>query len=163
MGRVKQVIVVRTKFPDGKGGTVGIRKGKEDAQVSHASMAFMSEILCDCLHKTIKIPQATINKYLTFMDMGQFVAQVLQETVQQALGEDGCVWINGTFDKVVCAVETDEELQEIHQKAKDAGLTVHMITDAGKTEFSEPTRTCLAIGPHDESKIDPITGHLKLR
>lgn len=163
MGRVKQVIVVRTKFPDGKGGTIGIRKGKEDAQVSHASMAFMSEILRHCLNKTATLPQTAIDKYLSFMDLSHFVSEVLQETVQQALGADGCIWINGTFDKVVCAVETDDELQEIYQKAKDAGLTVHMITDAGKTEFSEPTRTCLAIGPHDESRIDPITGHLKLR
>lgn len=35
---VKQVIVVRTKFPDGKGGTFGMRTGKLAAQVAHASL-----------------------------------------------------------------------------------------------------------------------------
>jgi PTH2 family peptidyl-tRNA hydrolase len=41
-------------------------------------------------------------------------------------------------------------------------LTTALITDAGKTFFKEPTKTCLAIGPDKEEKIDRITGKLKL-
>jgi PTH2 family peptidyl-tRNA hydrolase len=51
---------------------------------------------------------------------------------------------------------------EIYNKAKEAGLEVHIITDSGRTEFKEPTKTCLAIGPDLSEKIDTITGHLKL-
>jgi peptidyl-tRNA hydrolase len=41
--------------------------------------------------------------------------------------------------------------------------TVHVITDAGHTEFgSLPTKTCLAIGPDEDGSIDAVTGHLKL-
>jgi PTH2 family peptidyl-tRNA hydrolase len=39
--KVKQVIVMRIKYPDGKGGTTGLRKGKLISQGSHASMSFL--------------------------------------------------------------------------------------------------------------------------
>lgn len=72
-------------------------------------------------------------------------------------------WIQGSFAKVCVRVDSEEELLEIYQKAKDAMLTVHLITDSGKTEFNGvPTKTCLAIGPAAVGKIDKITGHLKL-
>lgn len=72
-------------------------------------------------------------------------------------------WLDGSFAKVCCRVDSEEELLEIYQKAKVAGLEVHLITDSGKTEFHDvPTKTCLAIGPDCCNKIDPITGHLKL-
>lgn len=43
--KVKQVIIMRTKYPDGKGGTRKLRSGKMIAQGAHASMAFMIEII----------------------------------------------------------------------------------------------------------------------
>jgi PTH2 family peptidyl-tRNA hydrolase len=60
-------------------------------------------------------------------------------------------------------VDSEEELMQIHDKAVEAGLEVHLITDSGRTEFhGQPTRTCLAIGPDEADKIDAITGHLEL-
>ena len=51
----------------------------------------------------------------------------------------------------------------IHDRAPQAGLEGHLITDSGKTEFhGEPTNTCLAIGPDESWKNDQITGHLQL-
>jgi PTH2 family peptidyl-tRNA hydrolase len=69
---------------------------------------------------------------------------------------------NGSFAKICCRVDSLHELMEIADKARKAGLEVHVVTDSGKTEFKEPTVTCLAIGPDTSEKIDPITGHLKL-
>lgn len=72
-------------------------------------------------------------------------------------------WIKDGFAKICVGVNSEEELLTIYQKAKSKGLTVNIITDSGKTEFhGEPTKTCLAIGPHRASKINPITGDLKL-
>ena len=72
-------------------------------------------------------------------------------------------WLTGSFAKVCCRVDSEEDLLEIHAKAIAAALEVHLITDSGKTEFhGQPTVTCLAIGPDDAAKIDAITGHLKL-
>lgn len=80
-----------------------------------------------------------------------------------ALTEEEKIWMNEGFTKICLKVYSDEELLDIKEKANVLGLNVEMITDAGKTEFDGvPTRTCLAIGPHYSSKIDKVTGHLKL-
>jgi len=71
-------------------------------------------------------------------------------------------WLNGSFAKVCVRVDSEEDLLDIHRRAQAAGLESHLITDSGRTEFKEPTNTCLAIGPDYAEKIDPITGQLKL-
>ena len=111
-----------------------MRRGKQIAQGAHASMSFM----CRRLQETGSV---------SFDDFTE---------AQRA-------WLTGAFAKVCCQVNSEEELVEIHDKALEAGLEVHLITDSGKTEFhGEPTQTCLAIGPDDAEKIDAITGRLGL-
>ena len=115
---IKQVIVMRKDLK--------MRRGKEIAQGSHASMAFLLEG---------DIPNHLLNG-----------------------------WLNNAQTKVCVSVNSQEELEEIYEKSKDAGLICNMITDLGKTEFDGvPTKTCLAIGPNKADEIDEITGHLKLR
>ncbi len=72
-------------------------------------------------------------------------------------------WLNSGQTKITLVVDSEKELLDIFNKAKAKGLEVHLITDAGRTEFGGvPTKTALAIGPDDSSKIDEITGSLKL-
>jgi PTH2 family peptidyl-tRNA hydrolase len=60
-------------------------------------------------------------------------------------------------------VNSDEERMAVFDRAKAAGLEVHLITDSGRTAFhGRPTRTCLAVGPDVADWIDAVTGHLKL-
>lgn len=150
MSKIKQVIVMRDKYPDGQGGTKGLRRGKEISQGSHASMAFLTRRLqqnADGLRTPESFQKYGDFQFWDFLD----ISPVMQE------------WIYGSFAKVCCRVDSEEELLEIYQRAKDVGLEVHLITDSGKTEFhGEPTNTCLAIGPDYADRIDPITGHLKL-
>lgn len=47
------------------------------------------------------------------------------------------------------------------KKAKEDRLNTVLIRDNGSTEFSEPTVTCIGIGPDWEENIDLVTGHLK--
>jgi PTH2 family peptidyl-tRNA hydrolase len=111
-----------------------MRRGKQIAQGAHASMSF----LCRRLQA-----QDT----LSLRDFSE---------AQRA-------WLTGSFAKVCCRVDSEEELMAIYEKAVSAGLEVHLITDSGKTEFhGQPTRTCLAIGPDDAAAIDAITGRLEL-
>ena len=111
-----------------------MRRGKQIAQGAHASMSF----LCRRLQEGHSV---SLNDF--------------SET-QQA-------WLTGSFAKVCCRANSEEELLEIRDRAQDAGLEVHLITDSGKTEFhGQPTNTCLAIGPDLAEKIDTITGHLQL-
>src|ERR1700722_14398658 len=51
-------------------------------------------------------------------------------------------WLNHGMTKICVRVDSEAELLEIAQKAEDARLTVHVITDAGHTEFGGvPTKT----------------------
>ena len=111
-----------------------MRRGKQIAQGAHASISFICR----------RLQEAGSVSLDDFTD------------AQRA-------WLKGAFAKVCCRVDSEEELMTIHDKALDAGLEVHLITDSGKTEFhGQPTNTCLAIGPDDAPKIDEITGHLQL-
>jgi PTH2 family peptidyl-tRNA hydrolase len=72
-------------------------------------------------------------------------------------------WMNQGQKKISVSVDSEQELLEVFKKAQEEGLPVELITDAGHTEFNGvPTKTCCAIGPGLESKVDQITGHLKL-
>ena len=116
---------------------LNMRKGKMIAQGSHASMMFLVESLM----AAARDPAGSFH-----LDAGAWR------------------WLaSGRMSKICVRVDSEAELLDVAAKAQAAGLPVHVITDAGLTEFGGvPTRTCAAIGPAAASSIDPITGHLKL-
>ena len=129
----KQVIVIRRDLK--------MRRGKEVAQGSHASMQF----LLDAIEVSNK------KRFLWFFRVPVKFTKVEKE------------WFKGFFTKVCVRVDSEEELLSIHEKAKESGLKSYLITDAGKTEFhGKPTPTCLAIGPDEAEKLNKVTGHLEL-
>ena len=72
-------------------------------------------------------------------------------------------WVTGSFAKITLQVDTDQELVDIYNAARKAGLATALIKDAGRTEFNGvATLTAVGIGPDDPELIDKITGHLKL-
>lgn len=72
-------------------------------------------------------------------------------------------WFDDGVAKICLYVNSEDELVQLFQCAKEKGLPVSLIEDAGITEFhGEVTRTCLAIGPWYADEIDGITGSLKL-
>ena len=54
--------------------------------------------------------------------------------------------------KITLIVDTVEELKAIQEKYKDKVAT-KLVTDAGFTVFTEPTTTCLGLGPIGEDMI----------
>jgi PTH2 family peptidyl-tRNA hydrolase len=107
------------------------------------------------------------------MRLGKAIAQGAHAAVMflvERLRSEPCMftesewhWMTQAMTKICVRVESEEELLEVIAKAREAGLTVHTVTDAGRTEFrGVPTLTCCAIGPNDAEAIDAITGHLKL-
>ena len=129
----KQVIVMRKDL--------NMRKGKMVAQGAHASMAAVLNRMVILSHKK----------------------EIQEKTLILESGTPMESWINGLFTKVCVSVDSESELIEIYEKAKDAGLIASIITDAGLTEFNGvPTKTCIAIGPNWSEEINEITGHLKL-
>lgn len=132
----KQVIVVRHDLK--------MRKGKVAAQVAHASMKIILDLMGEVAPPSIGPNNTELSLVLDNDD-------------------PLLLWIDGVFAKIVARVESEEELLEIERKAREAGIRTALITDAGRTEFhGVPTNTCVAIGPDDPKKIDKITGHLKL-
>lgn len=131
---VKQVIVMRKDL--------NMRKGKMIAQGSHASMAF-------------------ITRAINWGSLVSFSGGIVHLLV--VIKEVAIKWMRESFAKVVLSVDSKQELDEIYNKAKEAGLEVHLVEDNGATEFhGVKTKTCIAIGPDYSNKIDLITGHLKL-
>jgi len=112
--------------------------GKMCAQAAHASMAVL---LNASQRETLNGTLVTVIRH--WMDL--------------------TAWLDHSFAKIGLRAESEEELRDIIQKAKDAGLPVAEITDNGFTHFKGvPTLTCCAIGPAKLEEIDKITGHLKL-
>lgn len=118
---------------------LNMRKGKIAAQAAHASMkAILSEgsFMQSFGHVEVVIP---LNR--------------------PELAE----WLEGRFTKVCVSVDSEQELLDIYQQAKEAGLICSLITDAGLTEFNGvPTNTVVAVGPAYPDDVNKITGHLKL-
>ncbi len=70
-------------------------------------------------------------------------------------------WKNEGCKKVVLAVNSEKEILEIYEKAKENKIACFLVKDAGLTELKPGTITALGIGPDKEERIDEITGHLK--
>jgi len=140
----KQIIVVRKDL--------NMRKGKMCAQAAHASMAFLtksSELCLSYIHTIDGVPYLDLDGKRA----GQF--RKSQNEINH--------WLENSFRKIVCYVNSEEELAELHQKALDAGLTSHLIEDNGATEFNGvKTKTAIAIGPHFDEKFEGVTNHLPL-
>lgn len=125
--KTKQVIVIRKDLK--------MRRGKECAQVAHASMASILNESCVDSHGNTVL--------LTDIEMDH--------------------WLKGTFTKIVVTVNSEQELLDVHKNAQIAGLNCALIRDNGLTEFNGVrTYTTCAIGPNEVSKVDAITGHLPL-
>ena len=71
-------------------------------------------------------------------------------------------WRTEGMAKIALKVKDEKELIKFFQMAKDDGIPVSLITDAGRTVVAPGTKTCAGIGPADEKKIDSITGSLPL-
>lgn len=146
----KQVIVMRKSFIiDGK--KITPRKGKYIAQGAHASL----KAILDLMRSSDLL--ATTSLVLDLPDNELKNNVYLKE--RSALQD----WITGSFTKVCCVVETEEEIVDLYNKAKEKGLICSIIKDNGLTEFNGvPTITCCAIGPAWSDEVDEITGKLEL-
>lgn len=116
---------------------LGMRRGKEIAQGAHASMLWLAA-------RVAPLPDETQARRPHFTDAER-------------------EWLSGAFTKVCVRADSEAQLLDICDRARAEGLEVHLVTDAGRTEFhGVPTHTCCALGPDLCERIDAITGDLKL-
>ncbi|XP_070838446.1 peptidyl-tRNA hydrolase 2, mitochondrial [Chaetodon trifascialis] len=64
--------------------------------------------------------------------------------------------------KVVVKAPNEDTLIDLLGQAREAGLPVSLIQDAGRTQIAPGSRTVLGIGPGPADLIDRVTGDLKL-
>lgn len=142
---VKQYIIIRKDLK--------MRRGKEIAQGSHASIAWLSDRVRESNQITFRRALVSLLKSLVFWKKYDFIP----------FSADEKEWMGGIFTKVCLQVEDEKELLWVHSHAVANGLAVSLIRDAGLTEFNGvPTLTCVGIGPGDVDKIKEVTGKLKL-
>ncbi len=99
------------------------------------------------------------------MPKGKMASQCSHSAVEATLKSSPSKikeWRKNGMKKVILKVNSESELLLYQKKARSLNLVSALITDAGRTFFKESTRTCLAIGPDSERKIDQITGKLKI-
>lgn len=79
------------------------------------------------------------------------------------MSKEEALWAVTGWTKVVCSVDSEDELRDLMLKAQLKDVQCTPIIDAGRTEFNGvPTLTCAAFGPDQIDVIDEITGHLPL-
>lgn len=71
-------------------------------------------------------------------------------------------WENEAYAKVVCKVNSLDELLELKKQAIINKVSYYLVVDAGRTQIPTSTTTVLALGPDEDEILDKITGDLKL-
>lgn len=113
---------------------LNMRKGKIAAQCAHASLSIL---------KAMMTPDDKI--------------------LLKSIPAEFKTWLFGLQTKVCVYVSSEEELVDVYNKAKAAGMLCSLIKDAGKTEFNGvATLTVAAIGPAKNEDLYKLTGHLNL-
>ena len=172
--KIKEVLVMRVRYPDGNSGTRKVRQGKMISQGAHAAMGFIARRIRMMANFKVEPPKSVEFPPLT-EDYQRSFELAAQNEITNMLGDEEVVWrlipmtkseawwFDNKFAKITCGVHTEEELMALYDQAIAAGLTASLIIDAGDTEFGGVrTPTGISIGPDLASKIDPITGQLPL-
>lgn len=101
------------------------------------------------------------------MGKGKIAAQVghacvmASETARVSYNDWWSQWWQGQ-EKVVLKVPSYGDLEQIRCEAARMKLPYCVVSDAGHTQLSPGTVTCVSVGPAPERMIDSITGDLSL-
>ena len=147
----KQVIVVN------KG--LNMSKGKMAAQVSHASMSFLT--------KKILLDKREMFTHPVFDQDTNEQSGVVYDMF---LDNEVLEWMKSSYTKVILEVKNENGLEKIVNKAKENGMIEDIdffcIRDNCLTELTPDesgTRwTCIGFKPMDSEKIDKVTKKLQL-
>lgn len=71
-------------------------------------------------------------------------------------------YLGGSHTKIVVQIGAESGLRRIAQEAKEAGIPFALITDAGRTVFTEATPTVCAFGPARSDELPSFLKRLRL-
>lgn len=140
---VKQYIIVRTDLP--------MNAGKVAAQASHACMKVFFDKMTfqEKLGMSPCTPGSSDEEHIS----GTYSFKVTYEEQK---------WIEGNFTKITKKVKNENQLLKVYNAAKEAGLNVSLIKDAGLYGLEGENYTCIAVGPNYIDKCEPVVGKLQL-
>ncbi len=99
------------------------------------------------------------------LPVGKLSAQVAHAAVAsfiEAPAESTNQWLRDGMTKIVLRADSDEQLKQLLNIAKERKLPAVLIRNAGRTVIPEGTITCLGIGPARVEELDALTNELKL-
>ncbi|MEM0475381.1 MAG: peptidyl-tRNA hydrolase Pth2 [Candidatus Norongarragalinales archaeon] len=111
------------------------------------------------------LKQALVVRSDLGMGRGKIAAQCAHASLlalEKAGAREVAEWKAAGAKKIVVKVSSESELTAVFNKAKKARLPCALVRDAGFTQVAAGTPTAVGIGPAEESKIDAVTGKLKL-
>lgn len=82
------------------------------------------------------------------------------DVIRVKLSNEEAIWLNGSFEKLIVGVDSEEDLKDLMFKAEMEGIEVYPVRGKRKVD-DDVTITCAALGPDDSSVIKHVTGHLK--
>lgn len=83
------------------------------------------------------------------------------DEISVKLSNEEAVWLNGSFEKMIVGVDSEEDLRELMFKAEMEGIGVYPVLGKIKNNVEDLTIMCAALGPDDSKVIKHVTGHLK--
>ncbi|MBI2547648.1 MAG: peptidyl-tRNA hydrolase [Candidatus Aenigmarchaeota archaeon] len=99
------------------------------------------------------------------MSNGKLISQALHAAIGALKKSDAGIvekWENEGSKKVVLKINGVKELKDLESKIRKSGMPYVLVKDAGLTQLKTGTPTALGIGPVEETKVNKITGKLKL-
>ena len=83
------------------------------------------------------------------------------DEINVKLSREEVMWLNGSFEKVIVGVDSEQDLRDLMFKAEMEGIGVYPVLSRLRNKFDDTTITCAALGPDDSNIIGHVTGHLK--
>jgi PTH2 family peptidyl-tRNA hydrolase len=109
--------------------------------------------------------QAIVARTDVGMGQGKLAAQVAHASLTAFEDADEGTrsrWKGEGQKKVVLKGDSEQQLFELAESARAAGLPNAVVRDAGHTQLEPGTVTTLAVGPGDDDAVDRVTGDLSL-
>lgn len=105
------------------------------------------------VNEALRLPRGKLAAQVAHAAVGAFI---------EADEESKQAWVNGGMPKIILKVDSETELTNLYDLALGRTVPARLIRDAGRTIIPAGTVTCLGLGPASDSKIDELTGQLKL-
>ena len=99
------------------------------------------------------------------MSPGKVAAQCVHAALGAVRESDSTsiqIWESSGEATICLKCSSIDEMNALWQAAQSAGLRSCVVRDAGRTEVEAGSQTVLAIGPAEISRIDAVTGKLRL-